>query len=373
MATVATTQQTREAVVLDGKTQFKITVWTAVQGPLPSLCIFLIQVNDPTDPKADTFGRVAGITDFAGYGEDRAQAMLDQKEFYRTDRWVFYYDDLTTAVNATDVLKTRVDELVTSWETYDVEFEATSEVTEHPRTGLDTFNTLVEAYDSAATAEASAFIARDDAKTAYDEAVVDAASAATAVTQAQTRYNDCVTAKGYFDACLAAFSTLWTQSTAFGGTGTGAGLFITQSKAFRSAADALRAACVGDTYPAVVAATPLYDAAVSAYNSQVSAMDTTIGTFRGDLTVADTAKNTATTNQSLFAAFCVARQAEWTTAQTTKATADIAVANARTAYESAQAAYESAQRATEAALAAVRALKPTWTPTDALVGSSTTV
>ena len=370
MATVATTQQTREAVVVDGKTQFKITIWTTEQGPLPTKAIFCIQINDPDDPKADTFGRIVAVPDFSTFGEDRAQAVLDHEEFYRIDSWVFYYDDLPTAVSATDVLKTRIDEMVTEWEMYDTEFEATTETTEHPRTGLDTFNTLVDAYDAAAKSEAVMFIARDDAKSAYDTAVTDASDATSGVTSAQTLYNDCVTAKGYFDACLAGFSTLYTKSNAFGATGTGAGLFLTQSKTFRTAADALRSACTADPPTAGQKAT--YDSAVTTYNSQLGAMDTDILTFRGDVATAEVVKNTAVANQALFAAFCATRQTELNTAQTAKTTADTAVANARTAYESAQAAYESAQMATEAALAAVRALKPTWTPTDPLVGSSTT-
>lgn len=370
MATVATTQQTREAVVVDGKTQYKITIWTTEQGPLPTKAIFCIQINDPTDPKADTFGRVVTITDFSTYGEDRAQAVLDQEEFYRLDNWVFYYDDLTTAVNATDVLKTRIDEMVTEWETYDTQFEATTETTEHPQTGLDTFNTLVATYDAAAAAEATALTARDTAKDTYDTAVTDAADAATAVTAAETNYNDCVTAKGYFDACLAGFSTLYNKSNAFGATGTGAGIFLTYSKTYRTAAETLRGACTAD--PPTAGQKAAYDAAVSTYNTQVGAMDTDIATFRNDVAVAETVKNTAVANQALFAAFCTTRQTELNTAKTAKTTADTAVANARTAYASAQAAYESAQMATEAALAAVRALKPTWTPTDAASGSSTT-
>lgn len=371
MATVATTQQTREAILVDGKTKFKITIWTTAQGPLPSMAIFAIQINDPEDPKADTFGRVVDITDFSLYGEDRAQAVLNQQAFYRLSQWVFYYDDLTTAVNATDVLKTRIDEMVTEWETYDTQFETITETTEHPRTGLDTFNTLVAAYDSAVAAEASALTARDDAKSTYDAAVVDAAAATNDVTHAQTVYNECVASKGYFDACLAALTALCGQSTTFSATGTGAGIFLTNSKTFRDAADVLRAACTAD--PPNAGQKAAYDAAVATYNSQVSAMDTTIATFRNDVTLANTAQSTALTNQTLFAGYCTNRQTELTNAQTAKTNADTAVANARTAYASAQAAYESAQMATEAALAAVRALKPTWTPATPLSGSSTTV
>jgi hypothetical protein len=335
---------------------------------LPNKLIFLIKINDPTDPKADTFGRVVALTDFAEYDDDRALAVTRQDSYYRVDSWVFYYTDLTTAVNATDVLKTRIDELTINWELYTSQFETVAETIEHPRTGLDTFNALVAGYDAANTAEATALTARTTAKDTYDMAMTNAAAAATAVSTAETLYNDCITVKGYFDACLIALSNLYTQANTLGGTGTGAGLFLTDSNTFKTAADVLKAAAT--TTPPSAEQKSTYDNAAMTYAGQLTTMGTTLATFRGDVLIADTARAAAVINQSLFAMFCTTRQTELTNARTAKTTADTAVANARTAYESAQAGYESAQRATEAALAAIRALKPTWTPTDALVGSS---
>src|SRR5512136_925282 len=129
---VTTTKQVREAVLVDGVTKFKITVTVTDKGPLPSASLLVIQINDPDDAKSDTFGRVAEILDFSTYAEDRVVAVANKQELYRLSSFVFYYDDLETAVNAQDVLKTRIDELVTNWETYDTQFETTSETTEHP-------------------------------------------------------------------------------------------------------------------------------------------------------------------------------------------------------------------------------------------------
>jgi hypothetical protein len=355
------TEQTRNAIYIDGVETFEIIITVTDAGDLPSKAVFVVQIQTQTDPKTDTFARVAAIADFTTYGTDRVAAIAAGDEYYRVTTFTFYYTDLNTGVAAADVLSSRIDELVTNWQTYDTSFVATAEIVEHPQPSLSAFEAAVAAYDTAVTAEATAKTTRDDAKTAYDLAVTDAATAAATVTATQTLYNNSLTVKGYFDACLTGLTNLYTKSNAFSGTGTAAGAFLTNSKTYRTAAETLRGACTAD--PPTSAQKSAYDSAVATYNSQVGAFETDIATYRQDVTVSLAAKNTGDSNQALFAAYCSGLQTAYTTAQTAKATADTAVATTLTTYKEAQAAYVVAQANTEAALAAVRSMDPTWTPT----------
>lgn len=348
-------QQIRSAVYVNDDEgnlvpKFKIDVEVVDKGDLPSPRIFVIQVLDPDTPKSDVFARVARIADFEAIVTDRVVAINDAEDdedvLFRNSIFTFYYDNLDTANNAQEVLKSRIDELAEDWKTYDQEFVATSEVTDHPRATTDAFNSLVASYSSAATAEETAKDTMDSAKDDYDEAVSDAADAGTAVTEAETAYNDCVEAKGWFDALYNAFA--------------GAG-FVSKSSVFASAigtflgqATTFLGYCTGD---------PPTTAQKDSFTIQIGTATTQKTTFEAqDIAIATAALATAFSNQGQFAAKCAAKQNAWTDAKTAKETADTTVQTKRTAYESAKTAYEAAQQATEAALAAVRALKPDWDP-----------
>jgi hypothetical protein len=329
-------QQFRQARTSSGALQYVIQAEVTDAGDLPDIYLFVMTVNDREDPKADTFARVATVADLSpvppsgtGLSPDRPTALTLIPEpdtaYYRTNLANFIYTDLATAVAAQDVLKSRLDELVTDWQTYDNQFIADGvlkpiDVIDHPRYNQDAFTALVQGYVTAVATEATAKSTLDAAKVTYDSAVSAAATAQTAVTQAQGIYNDCVTAKNAVDVFVAAWRTN----------------FLGQA----------------NTLYAAYAATPSPDANVEA--AYLAARIAALGVPVPDCTT-----------------FCTARQTDLTNAQTAKATADTNVAAARTAYEDAKAAYAAAQSATEAALAAVRSLKPTFDPKTDIPASMT--
>jgi hypothetical protein len=333
-----TTEQVRRAISgvdAEGLTiaNYEIAVSVTDKGDLPDDRLLVVTIIDPEDAKGDTFARVATIADFNDVTVDRPTAIANDEDVYRTSVFVFTYDNLETANNAQDVLKSRIDELVTDYLLFQTEFVAspTAESTIHPQVTSDTFNSLVSAYSSSATAEATALVTRDAAKTAYDESVVDAAEAALAVTAAQAALDDCNQAKGWFDALYNAMA---------------APAFATQAETFRLAAETFR------TGINITGVDPVSEATlVTAHNL-----------FANQQTIANAALATALSNQTSFAAQCAAKESALTTANTAKATADTAVATKRTAYDDAQTAYENAQQATEASLAAITALKPDFDP-----------
>jgi hypothetical protein len=371
MASYTKTEQIREAVLVDGVEKYKVTVTVTDAGDLSTEYIFTINIVETSDPKDDTFARVSAILDFDDYLEDRAQAVAAGDDYYRVNYWVFYYDNLKTAVNAATTLKSRVDELVEDWRIYDKKFETVTEETEHPQVETDTFNAAVDDYDDAVEAEAEAKEERDDTKDTYDEAVADAATATTAVSDAQSKADDCATTKGYFDDLLAGVVTFYAQANAFGLSTGQAGIFPARAKTFKTAANALRnASCVTSNCGAGV--TDPYDTAESTFTAQITTMETDLEAYRQNVKTFESLKNAATANQTLFAAKCASAQTALATAQTAKTTADEEVATARTDYEDTQTAYEVAQAKTEAALAAVRALKPSWTPSTTASATGTT-
>jgi hypothetical protein len=330
-------QQTRQARTSSGTLQYEILAEVTDAGDLPDKNLFVMMIVDREDPKTDTFARIATVADLGpvpptsdGLSIDRPTALLLTPEpdtaYYRINLATFIYTDLATAVAAQDVLKTRLDELVTDWQTYLGQFLADGsikpiDVTDHPRYTQDAYTALVQSYVTAVKTEATAKLTVDTAKEAYDAAVAAAALAQTAVTQAQGIYNDCLVAKNVVDAFAAGMYS-----------------FINGA---------------AQTYRNT---TPLKGGSPDAE------------------TTYDTGKNTAlalTDPRPGCATFCGDRQTDLTNAQIATATANTNVASARTTYEDAKAAHAAAQAATEANLAAVRSLKPSFDPlTDIPAGVS---
>jgi hypothetical protein len=333
MNTDTKTVQTRKAVYVEGVEKFELAIHVSEKGDLPTLAIFVVKIEDATDPKEDSFARVANIADLTTLKEVRTEAVSADEEYYRVSSYIFYYDDLDTAVAAADVLNSRIDELVTDWRTYDEDFEATSEETAHPSYDESTFEELVTAYETCLAAEETAKETRDEAKDDYDTAKTDADDAATALTDAKTARDKCYTFKGYFQALYDAMKT---------GTG-----FYQDAATFLAAVDVY------------------YAATSAAYPTEAGVLNTARTIFTGKQATALSALGTATTNLSTFATECGDKDLAVTTAQNELEAAQTTQAQKRTAYEDAQAAYVAAQAASDAALTAIKALKPDYDPTTA--------
>lgn len=333
MATETKTIQTRKAVYIEGVEKFELTIYVSEKGDLPSAAIFVLKIEDETDPKEDVFARVANIADLTSLKEVRTEAVSADASYYRVSSYVFYYDDLDTAVAAQDVLKSRVDELVTDWQTYEDDFVATSEETTHPRYDESAFQSLVTSYETCLAAEETAKETRDDAKADYDTAKTAAEDAATALTDAKTARDKCYTLKGYFQALYDAMKS---------GTG-----FYQDASTFLAAVDVYYAATSG------------------AYPTEAGVLNTARTAFTGKQATAQSALGTASTDLVTFAVECGNKDTAVLTAQSDLEMAQTTQAQMRTAYEDAQAAYVAAQAASDAALTAIKALKPDYDPTTA--------
>lgn len=368
---VTTSRQTRTAVKISGVDYYEIFLEITDAGDLPSEHILVREIVDVDDPKDDEFARVATVSDLVNLRTDRPTAIDNGEGYIRVQNHTFRYTNIDTADAAQDTIKARIDTLVSNWKTYDQSFEATNEETEHPRPEQATIVELEQDYCTAKTAEDSAEETMEEKKDAYEEAQDDATEAATDVTNAQTRYDDIQRVKGYFDDLRAAVITFHAQANSFAGTGTGAGLFITRSKTFKTAANALRnASCV--TTNCGTGVTDPYDTAESTFSSQISTFETELSTEQGNVKVFEKAKNQSAVDEADFASVVTQRQTDLNNAKTAKTTADTAVETALTEYKDAQVAYNKAVEYTESIVAAIRALDPDWDPEDVTCDSSST-
>lgn len=333
------TQQTREAVTVSGVVKFKVTVTVIDKGNLPDTFFFVITINNTLDSKEDTFARVATIPDFTELEQDRGTAVTNDDLEYRTSTFILWYTDLDTAVNAQKVLKERIDELVSDYETYEDDFVATSEVTVHPQVGESTYQAAVTAYQDAMRDTLDAEETRDTAETAYNEAATAADDAT--VDQAKTKEisEECAQTRGYYNTLFTAYGTLDANG------------------------DTILTAA--ETYYAAKAVSPIPDSDDVTFRAALN-------TFIAQLKLAEAQKTQSTTEQATFTTVCGKRANEYATAQTAKTSADTALGNARSAFEDAQTAVETAQQAENAALAAVQALKSDFDPTSVQPTPATT-
>lgn len=324
------TQQVREAVTVSGVVKFKITVTVTDKGDLPSAALLVITINNELDSKEDTFARVATIPDFDELVEDRGTAVDNDETEYRTSTFVLWYTDLETAVNAQDVLKERIDELVDDYETYEEDFVTVSEVTQHPQVGASTYQAAVTAYQDAMRDTLDAEKTRDDAEEDYNDKS-DEADAAT-IDQSKTKEisDECAQTKGFFDTLLTAFTALDANG------------------------DTILAAA--ETYYTNKVTSPVPDSYDVAFRN---ALDT----FVAQLRTSEAQKAQATTDQGTFSSVCGKRSNEYSSAQAAKTSADTDLGTARSTFEDAQTAVETAKQAENAALAAVQALKSDFDPT----------
>lgn len=382
---------TSETIMVSGaeKVRFKVVALVTDKGDFPDKYLYVIKIVDPTDAKDDTFTRVVTVPDFSEIGIDRTTAVAASASYYRVLTHTFYYDNVHTAAAAKDVLKARIDELAENWVVYDTAFSASSEVTDHPRPQPSAFTAAVKDHTTQTTATAAVLKLQTAAKTTYEAAKTAATAATTAATNAKKALDDAEDSKEWFDDLLSALSNIRTTATLYSATGSGGGLFSTKSKTFKAAAGSFYTQ--GGTFQSAAqvllgqcaSATPttaqksVYSAASSQFDNDESAFssakaiwdsaltqfDGDLTTFRQDVAAATLAESTGQSNQVLFAAIVTTLGGAYTTAQAAQVTADQAVATTRTAYEDAKAAYTASQSLLDEKLTAVRALKPTWTPT----------
>lgn len=158
MSTVPIARQVRRAVKLvDGTQKFEITTTIIDAGDLPFTSLFVVTVNDTSDPKADVlariatpldfqqadpdsplyvkiyesdvvrfgqddFARIANVNDVTALVRDRTDAVRQGKTEYLTSAVTLLFDDVTTAQNAYNQLLARLSELVLAWRQFNTDF-----------------------------------------------------------------------------------------------------------------------------------------------------------------------------------------------------------------------------------------------------------
>lgn len=117
----------RSTITVEGANSYQIVTNCIVKGALTDTSIFLISINTPDDPKDDTLARIVEIADFDLYQTDRDQAIKDGVALYRSPVFTATYDDVETANNAQNEIKSRINTLVEDMDGYLEEFETPDE------------------------------------------------------------------------------------------------------------------------------------------------------------------------------------------------------------------------------------------------------
>lgn len=149
------------------------------RGGLPDVSIFLLRIEDASDPTLDVFTRVVTMPDLdvtTGYGTDRNAAILAGKSYWRSAEMVKYFDEVDVAVEARRVLEDEINRVAGDHSSYTGSFYTTGEDKSFPVAQEAIGDALKAAYATALSDFEAAQAAQEDA---------DAA-----LTAAQNDYND---------------------------------------------------------------------------------------------------------------------------------------------------------------------------------------
>jgi hypothetical protein len=143
----------RSTIVVDGSNKYQIIATCLLKGTLPDTGIFLLRIEQATDPKNDTLQRIIAIGDTVTHGTDRDAAVAAGATAWRSAQVTLIYDDIQTANSAWVELSARINKLVTDVDTYLGEFETfdDGELVVFPTTDQVTKDKLIA--DFLATAE----------------------------------------------------------------------------------------------------------------------------------------------------------------------------------------------------------------------------
>lgn len=103
-------------------TSYRIEATVTDAGELPTTAIFVYAIGDPEREDADSFARIANPQDLQNLSRDRDAAIASDLEEYLSSYASFQYSDLDQAVEAKATVRSRVNELVNSWITYQTTF-----------------------------------------------------------------------------------------------------------------------------------------------------------------------------------------------------------------------------------------------------------
>lgn len=113
----------RKAAIVSGAAKYIINATCTVAGTLQDTAIFLLNIVTPDDPKDDTFNRVIEIADMTTYGTSRDVAIVNSEELWRSNSATLTYDDIETANAAWKELSSRINALITNYDSFLTEYE----------------------------------------------------------------------------------------------------------------------------------------------------------------------------------------------------------------------------------------------------------
>jgi len=317
-----------------GAVKYRITSTVTDEGDLPFKELFVYKINDPVDDSNDTFERVANPHDLQNITPDRVTAVANEESYFLWSVLVRDYDDIEIAIQAIEALEGRINTAVTTWVTYQTDFEGT-ETDNYPSADEELTDALKQDYATKKAARVSA--------------EADVTSAETALTLAQSEAELAVEKVSLYQNevlfCDEARVTNWIPYYA------GVGTFKSAMQTFFDNMVTEYNTYSGFTYP--TAPSPANDW-TGVYNVlQVAA---------SALAAFNSVETYGTSLDSLFTSFCGDANSSYNGAIADKTVKDQAVANAVTAKEEAEAALAAAQTAEDEALAAVMALCPDFDP-----------
>jgi hypothetical protein len=151
--------------------EYRIEATVDAAGELPTTAIFVFAIGDKTDVASDTFARVAYPQDLNNLYASRDTAIAADVTEYLASYASFQYTDLDIAVGAKAMLKTRINDLVKRWETYDSDFtDGSGESQPYPSSDPAVEEELQAAYVTARDDTVSAEKQVTSAETALQDA-----------------------------------------------------------------------------------------------------------------------------------------------------------------------------------------------------------
>lgn len=319
---------------LPGTVKYRITSTVTDAGDLPFRELFVYKINDPVDNSNDEFVRVANPYDLQNITPDRVTAVANGESYFLWSVLVRDYTDIEIANQAIAALEGRINTSVTTWVSYQTNFEGTE---------IDTYPSADQELIDALTAEYA------NKKSARINAEADVTAAQTDLITAQAAAELAIEKVSLYEAevlfCDNARVTNWIPYFA------GVGTLKSSMRTFYNNTIAEYDLYSGATYPN--APSPSND--WTGVYSVLQAAGTALAAF-------NSVEAYGTTLDSLFSSFCADANAGYNAAAANKVVKDQAAANAVTAKEEAEAALVVAQTAEDEALAAILALCPDFDP-----------
>jgi hypothetical protein len=328
-------EQVRTAIEpTPGTVKYRITATVTDAGDLPFKELFVFKINDPVDDSDDTFERVANPNDLQNITPDRVTAVANGESYFLWSVLVRDYIDVEVAVQAIAALEGRINTAVSTWITYQTEFEGT-EIDTYPSADEELADALKADYATkkAARVSAEADVTTAETNLELAEGVAELAVEKVAIYEKEIQF------------CSEARAVHWAAYYS------GVGVYKSGMKTFFDNAVAQYNLYSGVTYPDVPSSPNdwigLHGVLQSAGSAQAA-----FNSVEPSGDALDTALLT----------FCNAASTSYGSAVSEKSAADQDVANKVTAKEEAEAALASAQTAEDEALAAVLNICPDFDP-----------